>query len=475
VVFLRKAKHLNFFKKYKPHYSANMLLAYPVMISQVGHPLVGFSASVILGHFAGTVPLAALAIANGFFNLMLIIAIGISYGITPLVARENGAANYQECGRLLSHSIIVNVLTGLILLIATWLGGQYLIAHIGLDIAVVAQAKPLLVLLGLSVIPLMLFLSFKQFAEGLGFTRLAMQVSILGNVINIVIGIILVKGLFGLPAMGAKSIGYSAIIDRGLMAIVMAAFVLKNQQFNKFLQGCRPFQFSAGRFKKIMATSVPIVLQNIFEISAFSAAVFMVGIIGARQLAAYQIAMNFISFIYYAANGLGTAAAIQTGYFLGQAKFYLLRASALASYHLTILFHLVTGVLLLVLRGVLPKVISADQQVISLVGHLFVIAAGLEVFDGLQVVSLGILRGIGDLKYPVLINLAAYWGVALPVAFLLGLHTPLGLTGVWLGLYSGLLIASALLYLRFRRLAHNRGFAGEKQPALFNNVLQLES
>jgi MATE family multidrug resistance protein len=467
---------LTFFKKYKTYYNATTRLAYPVMISQVGHPLVGFSASIILGHFAGTVPLAALAIANGFFNLMLIIAIGISYGITPLVARENGAGNYRECGRLLSHSIVVNVLTGVMLLIVTWLGGQYLIAHVGLDAAVVAQAKPLLVLLGLSIIPLMLFLSFKQFAEGLGFTRLAMQVSIWGNVINIVVGIILVKGLFGMPAMGAKSIGYSAIIDRGLMAVVMATFVLKKHRFNKFLQGCHPFQFDAARFKRILTTSVPIVLQNIFEISAFSAAVFIVGIIGARQLAAYQIAMNYLSFIYYAVNGKGTAAAIQTGYFLGQAKVYLLRASALASYHLTIVFHLVTGVLLLVLKGVLPKVISVDPQVVSMVGNLFVIAAGLEVFDGLQVVSLGILRGLGDFKYPVLINLAAYWGVALPVAFLLGLHTPMGLTGVWLGLYSGLFMASALLYLRFRHLAN--GYADNvpaEQENLFNNVLKLES
>lgn len=253
----------------------------------------------------------------------------------------------------------------------------------------------------------------------------------------------------------------------------MGVCVLKKPQFKLYLQGWRPFQFQYVVFKKIIATSVPIVLQNVFEISAFSAAVFMVGKIGATQLAAYQIAMNFISFIYYAVNGIGTAAAIQSGYFLGQAKFYLLRISAIASYQLTIMFHVFTGILLIVLRGVLPKVISTDAQVTGLVSSLFMVAAVLEVFDGLQVVSLGILRGMGDLKYPVLINLLAYWGIALPLSCWLGLYTSLGLMGVWIGLFSGLFMASALLYLRFIYLS-NRQCAAYRPWQNYRQILTFQ-
>src|SRR5579863_7270628 len=151
---------MELYHEYKHHYRANLNLAIPVVISQLGHTLVQTSDIIIVGHFAGTVSLAAVSLANSIFIIMLIIGIGISYGITPLIAQHNGRSNYAECGRLLSNSLFINVLTGIILFTATFLGSRLLLDHLDQTPEVVRQAKPFLFLLGLSIIPMLVFNTF---------------------------------------------------------------------------------------------------------------------------------------------------------------------------------------------------------------------------------------------------------------------------------------------------------------------------
>lgn len=438
---------------YIKHYKSNIRLAFPVMITQLGHPLVGFSSSVILGHFAGTIPLAALALSNGYFNLLMIIGIGISYGLTPLIAHANGSRNYFLCGRLLAHSLVVNILTGLLLVIVALSGSVFTLDHLGQQSNVVAQAKPLLLLTGISLLPLMVFLTFKQFVEGLGLTRQAMQVSLWGNAINIVIGIILVKGMFGVTPMGVKGVGIAAIADRTIMAVAMAWYAIKSKRTRLYVRGFSLLGLKIGLFKNNLRSGLPIALQNVFEISAFSAAVFMTGWLGAAPLAAYQATMIMVAMIYYAACGIGTAAAVNTGFFRGRKEPQQVRFSALSNYHLVIAFHLLTGLALFVFRGFLSRFFSADAAVIAMVIQLLIFASVVEVFDGLQIIGLSVLRGMGDVKFPTLIAFVAYWLLALPLAYVLGLHTHLGVFGIWVGLYSGLAIASGGLYLRFNRLS----------------------
>ncbi|HEY1009338.1 MAG TPA: MATE family efflux transporter, partial [Daejeonella sp.] len=170
------------FSKYQPHYQTNLKLAVPVVISQLGHTLVHTADSIIVGHFAGTVPLAAVALVNSIFMVIMVIGMGISYGLTPLIAQESGRKNFKECGKLLANSLLINSIIGIILYVLVYYGSLAVIDNMDQSPEVVRQAKPYLALLGISIIPLMVFMTFKQFAEGLGFTKQAMMISLWGNV-----------------------------------------------------------------------------------------------------------------------------------------------------------------------------------------------------------------------------------------------------------------------------------------------------
>ncbi|MEJ2881123.1 MATE family efflux transporter [Pedobacter sp. GR22-6] len=438
------------YKKYKPYYTDNLRLALPIVVSQLGHTLAHLADSVIVGHFAGTIQLAAVSLVNSLFMLILVLGMGIAYGLTPLIAQENGRKNYEECGKLLSNSLIINFCMSLLLYGFVHMGTLLIIDHIGQSPEVVAYAKPYLGYLGISIVPLMIFQTFKQFAEGLGFTKQAMFVSIWGNVINIVLGVIFVKGMFGISPMGVKGVGLSTLIDRTIMAIVMCLYVLRSKHFKAYIEKFKITFVDRVRSIKIIKIGAPVALQYSFEISAFSGAAILIGTIGAVEQAAHQVAINLASVTYMMASGIASAATIKTGNNFGKSNFKDLRHSAIASYHVIIAFMSITALLFIFANNLLPYLYTEDSAVIHIAAQLLIIAGFFQLFDGTQVVGLGVLRGIGDVNIPTLITFIAYWIIGIPLGYFLGINLHLGVNGIWYGLTFGLLTASLLLFLRFQ-------------------------
>jgi len=437
--------------KYKPYYTDNLRLAMPIVVSQLGHTIVHMADSVIVGHFAGTTQLAAVSLVNSIFMLVLVIGLGIAYGLTPLIAQENGRRQYAACGKLLANSLIINIITGIFLYCFVHFGTLSIIDHLDQSPEVVAYAKPFLAYLGISIIPLMIFQTFKQFAEGLGFTKQAMYVSIWGNLINIILGIIFVKGMFGIAPMGVKGVGLSTLIDRTLMAVVMAIYVFRSAHFKPYLQAIRLSILDWAIVKKIIKIGAPVALQYSFEISAFSGAAILIGTIGAVEQAAHQVAINLAAITYMLATGIASAATIKTGNNLGKSNFTDLRRSAVASYHVIILFMSLTALLFILANNLLPYIYTEDTAVIRIAAHLLIIAGFFQLFDGTQVVGLGVLRGIGDVNVPTFITFIAYWIIGIPLGYVLGIKLGLGVNGIWYGLTFGLLTASILLFIRFQK------------------------
>ncbi|PUZ27610.1 multidrug resistance protein, MATE family [Chitinophaga costaii] len=433
----------NIFNIYKSHYKDNFHLAYPVIISQLGHTLVGLSDSVIIGH-TGEVPLAAVSLGISIFTIFLVVGIGISYGLTPLVAQADGAGQQSACGYLLQHSLVINLLAG-VMLCGGLLALSYNIGFLREPPAVAAQAATFLRLLGWSVLPLMFFQSFKQFTEGLGFTRQAMHITIVGNIINIVLGITLVYGF----KMGVVGVGVATLADRVLMGIAMCYYVLRNKRFTPYLVGVRLHQFSRSIARQILSIGAPVALQYVFEVSAFSGAAIMVGWIGTPYLAAHQIAISLASMTFMGASGIAAAAGIKSGNFLGRGDYGELRRSAIASYHMVLVYMSCTAILFVVMRHILPTLYIRDVEVNGIAARLLLIAAFFQLFDGTQVVGLGILRGMGDVKVPTITTLFAYWGFALPVGYMLGIKMGWGISGIWWGLLLGLLASSVMVFIRF--------------------------
>jgi MATE family multidrug resistance protein len=440
------------YTKYKPHYRDNLKLAIPVVISQLGHMLVQTSDSVIIGHFAGTTSLAAVSLAGSVFMVVLVIGLGISYAITPLIAQANGSNDKLECGRLLINSLVINIITGIVLFLVIYFGSQYVIDHLDQAPEVIAQAKPFLLLLGLSVLPLMVFNTFKQFAEGLGFTKQAMKVSIWGNLLNICLGIIFVKGLFGFAPMGVRGVGYSTLIDRTLMAVVMSFYVLRSARFKVYLKEFALRSLSRARSWKLLRMGAPVAMQYTFEIGAFAGANILIGTISAIDQAAHQVAISLASITYMMSSGLSSAAAIKSGNHFGAKNLSGLRLSAISSYHIVLIFMSVTAIIFTLGNHLLPWIYTSDQKVIAVAAQLLILAAIFQLFDGTQVVGLGILRGMGDVNYPTAITFVAYWVIGLPIGYWLGLRLNMGAVGVWFGLVLGLATASVLLFLRFQAI-----------------------
>jgi MATE family multidrug resistance protein len=438
------------YQKYKPYYKENLHLALPIVGSQLGHTLVHMADSIIVGHFTDTVQLAAVSLVNSIFILVLVIGLGISYGLTPLIAQENGKRNFEECGKLLSNSLIINIIVGIILYLFVHFGVLLIIDHLNQTPEVVAYAKPYLGLLSVSIIPLLVFQTFKQFAEGLGFTKQAMYISIWGNLLNVILGIIFVKGMFGITSMGISGVGLSTLIDRLLMATVMAIYVLKSDNFKKYLVSFKATFFDKLRSIQIIKIGMPVAMQYSFEISAFSGAAILIGTIGATEQAAHQIGISLAAMTYMIASGVASAATIKTGNNLGKKNFVDLRKSAIASYHVVLIFMAVTALVFVFANNLLPYIITDDVKVVEIAAQLLIIAGFFQLFDGTQVVGLGVLRGLGDVNVPTIITFLAYWVVGIPLGYFLGMNLNLGVYGIWYGLTIGLLTASILLFVRFQ-------------------------
>ena len=446
------------YNKYKPYYGESLILAFPVVVSQIGHTFVQTADSIIIGHFAGTISLAAVSLVNSIFVIGLVLGLGISYGITPLIAQHNGRNEHSECGRLLSNSLLINSIAGIFLFLFISFGSMLFIDHIGQSAEVVRQAKPYLFLMGISLIPLLVFNTFKQFAEGLGFTMQAMLISVLGNVLNICLGLIFVKGLFGVHPMGVKGVGYSTLIDRCSMAIVMGFYIFRSKSFRSYLKDFALKNIDRVRSLKILKIGAPVAMQYIFEISAFSGAAILIGTISPVAQAAHQIAINLAALTYMAASGISAAAAIKSGNFFGAKKHQDLRLSAISNYHIVIVFMSMTALLFTFGNHLLPWMYTSDKEVIAISAQLLIIAAFFQLFDGTQVVGLGVLRGMGDVNIPMIITLIAYWVIGLPIGYLLGIQFKLGVTGVWYGLVFGLMTASLLLFIRFQVMSRKHQF-----------------
>ncbi|WP_214070624.1 MATE family efflux transporter [Mucilaginibacter sp. dw_454] len=447
-----------FYLKYKPHYRDNLKLAIPVVISQLGHTLVQTSDTIIVGHFAGTISLAAVALATSIFTIPLIIGIGISYGSTPLIAQHNGRGEFAECGQLLSNSLFINAITGVILFGLVCLGSIYLLDDLHQSQQVLIKAKPFLMLLALSVIPMLIFNTFKQFAEGLGFTKQAMLISIWGNILNICLGITFVKGLFGIHPMGIMGAGYSTLIDRCVMSIVMGVYVFKSKNFRKYLKDFSVRNVNRVRSLSILKIGAPVALQYAFEISAFSAAAILMGTIGVLPQAAHQIAINLASMTYMMSSGVSAAAAIKSGNYFGAKDHGGLRLSANASYHIVLIFMAFTALIFTFGNNLLPWIYTSDKAVIGIAAQLLILAAIFQLFDGAQVVGLGILRGMGDVNIPTVITFLAYWVVGLPIGYYWGIHLNWGPSGIWYGLVLGLMVSAVLLYIRFKIISKHQRF-----------------
>ncbi len=430
------------------------LLAYPVMLSQLGQVAVGVADSMMVGRL-GALELAASSLANSIFFVVLMFGIGISMGLTPLVSNAYGKGKTNQIARLFSNSLLINFLAGIALFGLVLLFSQNL-SLLNQPKEVADLALPFLLIITASLVPLMVFQAFKQFVEGLSQTKQAMFITISANLVNVFLNWLLIWGYWGFPELGFLGAAWATLISRVLMMVLMGAYVLYSKRYSEFNIQLLRFKPNWTLCQRILKIGVPTGFQFIFEVSAFSAAAIMMGWISVNALAGHQIALNLASISYMMATGLATAGMIRVSHYIGKEDFKGMREAGMVAFGMVATFMFVCALLFFVLRFFLPTLYIDDPQVISLAASLLVLAGLFQLSDGIQVVGLGVLRGLEDVKVPTVVTFLAYWGLGLPLGYFLAFTMGFAEKGIWIGLLIGLTITAGLLLYRFDQISKRK-------------------
>ena len=434
---------------YRTQYGVSLKLAYPVMVGQLGQILVSVADSIMVGKFLGTIPLAAISLAVSILIIPMVFAIGVAFGLTPLIAGADGKDDPAEAVKYFKNGLVLNSVLGLVVYGVLAIFAQF--AHLlGQDERVVSEAMPYLHIVGFSIVPMMAFFAFKQFAEGLSDTKAGMRVSLVANLLNILLNYPLITGWGPFPELGLAGAAVSTLGTRFLMVAGMAMYIRKHKKFAAYWSHWRSTEITWRSIRDILAIGVPSGLQLVFEAGAFAMSGVIVGMIGPVQQAAHQIALNIASVSYMMVSGLGAAATIRVGNQLGKRDIPMLRLAGQSLFHLTLAMMVLTMILLLGLRNFLPEFYSSDTEVLQYTAVLMIAAGIFQLPDGLQATTLGALRGVQDVNIPTIIAFVAYWVIAVPMCYYLGITEKMGPLGVWIGLTIGLVLASIALYWRFQ-------------------------
>ncbi|MBM4178912.1 MAG: MATE family efflux transporter [Ignavibacteria bacterium] len=430
-------------------------IAAPLAATQVSDMLTVAADTVMVGAL-GTTELAAVSLSTSSATLVLLFGLGFNVAITPLVAAHWGRADHQGARSVVAagtrvSAIMAVLLVSTLLILSPWLHA------LGAPSDVTYLAIPYFQWYVGSFLFRLLFGIFKQTSEAMGNTKLPMLIAVVSNLLNILLNWMLIWGIAGLPALGVEGAGLATFLSR-CAATVLAFLAWRRFESYRLL---RTAGISAdivrSSVKRIWRSGAAIGAQITMEVMAFGLGAIMIGWIGATQLAAHQIALNLASITFMVALALGSASTITVAQAFGRGIGREVRGEIITALLLVVAFEAITAPLFIVLRSQLPTLYVDDPATIRLASALLLYAAAFQLFDGIQVVGLGILRGLDDTKVPTVIAFFAYTVIALPLGYVLSTRTSLQEQGVWIGYVVSLTIASLGFLIRI----HNKTKKGQ--------------
>ena len=406
--------------------------------------------TVFLGKI-GAAEQAACILSNNLYILLLVFGIGVSYATTPLVTSANQNMDLLKKASLFKNSIFLNVSVSIICFILLFLSSG-LLKYMHQPEDVIKLAVPFFNVLIFSMIPISLFFTCKQYCEGLSNTRMALFISIIGNVINIILNYLLIYGKFGFPELGYIGSAWASFISRVFMGFSFLYLIFKSPVTKEISAVYNRVKINKKELFHLAKIGLNAGLQLTFEVAAFVIAGLMAGTFGKEQIDAHGIALSIAAFTYMFASGISSASSIRVGIYKAQDNWLEIKQAAFSSIKLVMLIMGGFAILFLMINNFLPKVFSSDLQIVNLASKLLIIAALFQLFDGIQVTIVGILRGLEDFKIPTLISLVGYWIIALPLAYWLAFILKLETVGVWIGLLVSLIFAAIILFWRLNYL-----------------------
>ena len=426
---------------------STLFLAVPMMAGQLSQMLMGVADSAMVGR-VGVVPLAASSFANGLLSVPFLFALGLLQAISVRASQAHGAGDRRETGEVLRHGLAITGVAGIGLVALTFVVGGFL-GEFGQPPEVAAEARAFFLLSGASMLPMLLAMSFKQFSEALDHPWPPMLILLGSVLLNIFLNWILIYGNLGAPALGLTGAGIATLLARTGALVAVVAYVFRARRFSDALPIAWRSPLVMARVRSLLRIGLPASAQLLLEVTAFTVATIMIGWLGAQQLAAHQIALTCAATSFMFPLGIAMATTIRIGQALGANESGRVRAIGFTSFGLGLLIMCATGLIFAFGNEWLARAFVGDISVAALAARLLIIAAFFQLFDGLQVVGAGALRGLNDATAPMVVCLVGYWIVFLPFAYLAAFRFGFGAAGIWCGLAAALGIVGVSLFARF--------------------------
>ena len=446
---------------YTKEFSYNLKLSTPVILGLLGHTLVGMIDNIMVGKL-DPINLAAVSLGNSYIFVAMSLGIGFSAAITPIVAEAHSERNNDKLKTSFINGFILCLFLGIFLYGSILLLKGTLI-YLDQPQEVVRLALPYIDIVAISLIPLLLFQALKQFVDGLSKTIYPMYATVLANIINVIINYILIFGMLGFPKLGIIGAAIGTLVSRSIMFFFLFYMLMNKEIIYDYISDLKSFVYNRFMIKKILSLGFPTSLQMFFEVGLFTSAIWLSGLLGEIPQSANQIVLNISSMTFMVASGLSVSAAIRAGNQKGLKNYKELKRISLSILLLGICFASIFSLVIYLLRDYLPYIyIDINNQenyfenirIVSIASKLFIIVAIFQLVDSAQVIVLGTLRGMQDVKIPTIIVFIAYWIIGFPISFILGDESLMAESGIWIGLLSGLTFSSLFLYLRFLYLTN---------------------
>jgi multidrug resistance protein, MATE family len=401
--------------------------------------------------------LAAASLVMTAANIPFVIGIGMTISVSQLVSMANGRrdnaliSHYLFNGFLLCTAFALVISGGLVF-------GRNILRHLHQDPQVVVLALPFMSLVGLSIIPMLLFMTLKQFTDGLEYTKTAMILSVAALPVNIFLNWLLIYGNWGFPRLELVGAGYATLITRVLIFVVLGLIVLKHKTFSPYMAlSTNQWKYSLKTIRALLRIGIPSSMQLGVEVCAFAVSGIIIGTISAASQAAHQIALSCAAFTFMVSMGLSQAGSIRVSNAYGRADWNSIRVIGKTTLITALLYGFFCAVCFVIFRWQLPLIFNENPVVVHLSALLLLFAAVFQISDATQATGAGLLRGIKDVKLPTVLITIAYWVIGLPVGWLFAFHDHMGAAGMWLGLIIGLTLASIFLSARFLNMVKKHG------------------
>ena len=418
-------------------------LATPVVLAELGWVMMGIVDTLMVGRLSADA-IGAVGLASMLFFAIAVFAMGLLLGLDPLVAQAFGARRIDECHRWLVDGVWLSVAVS-IPMVGVMFAVDASMDWWGLPAGVLVLARPYLRILTWSLPPLLLYVSFRRYLQAMNIVRPVMMALAVANVVNAVANWMLIFGHAGAPALGVRGSAYSTLVARTFMAAWLLAAIVAHEKTMKPRLKDTPFDIDVARMRRLFRLGLPAAGQAVLEVGVFAAATALAGRVSASALAAHQIALNMAAFTFMVPFGVSSAAAVRVGQAVGRRDAPGASAAGWTAILIGVGFMSLGAVAFLTIPRLLVRAFTSDIAVIDMGARLLFVAAVFQLFDGLQAVTTGALRGLGDTRTPMLWNLAGHWCIGLPLGYSLCFVAGIGVVGLWWGLSAGLMVCGVAL------------------------------